>query len=67
MSLFTEEEKNEITAYVTQKLTEEGGACLPLCEQCKALFPRISKRPFCCPCHLYNKKYVKDKFWRAME
>jgi len=68
-SLFTEEEKNEIIARVEEDLKAVTTTCLweGRCEDvCDRLFPRSPKQ-LLCPCLCYTQKYVKAKFWKALE
>lgn len=76
--MFTQAEKNEIIARIDKQKKKYGfvycpffsGTCSPHpYEKCKNIFPKIIKTPFetDCPCDVYGSKYVKQKFWKAME
>jgi len=74
--IFTEEEKNEIIVTVVEKRQKYSNFCpfyvddnIPLgfCtnSHCRAIFPNCYPA---CPCDTpSSKKYVKAKFWKALE
>ena len=74
--MFTEEEKNDLIGYCSERM---GMISCPfpdysiyLCDRencpCYLLYPSMKMNPFGkCPCGLLTEKYVKDKFWKAME
>ncbi len=76
--MFTEEEKNEIIERVVDKdkrMKYHDSFCpffdlMPTrgkgCVHCNHLFPSSAGQSEC-PCRCHNSKYVKDKFWKAME
>jgi len=64
--MFTESEKNEIIAHVVEKWVYGHDVCLPECDYCDRVFPKV-REATACPCHMYTKKYVKDTFWKAMK
>ena len=72
--MFTEEEKNVIIDFATRLRIDGWGICprssahpiLSCVNICDRIFPR-AKVNDSCPCHDYSAKYVKDKFWKAME
>ncbi len=75
MSLFTEDEKNEIIKRVGGGFSAAEDFCpfsvyslLPhqCVRGCEAIFTK-SKRDKDCACGLYPLKYVKDKFWKALK
>jgi len=78
-TMFTEKEKNRAIAIVVEQKVErrDGRAGCPFdiltfdCMRmniapCKKIFPKLNFRDDC-PCGIYPIKYVKSKFWKAME
>ncbi len=79
MSLFTEEEKNEIIGFIVEHRVKWGYigcsfelwkmTCLGVFEKspCSKLFPGV--RLYTCPCIQFpaTKSKTIDKFWKAME
>ncbi len=75
--MFTEEEKNEIITDCINSLINHSmigcpvglgfTKCHPQPDEnpCKRIFPKLHSED--CPCWNMSEKYVKDKFWKAME
>lgn len=54
----------------TLKRSKYGGAFCPFdgrCNECKIIYPKIIDESWYCPCEVYTKRYVKDKFWKLMK
>lgn len=77
-AIFTEEEKNEIVAECVEEfIYNDGEMTCPIprhmktgngCFEsgdffCRRIFAKTDR----CPCSQYSEKYVKQKFWTAMD